>query len=108
MSKTIVCGNCHQQIKKNDDLVTSGGLLKLEPFCSKCYATKEKSFVGLFFNEQPVNSIGNIVFMVFMIGMASIAPFLDWAWGSLLFGLLALITIIERVYSYCVYERHVN
>ncbi|WP_108671864.1 hypothetical protein [Peribacillus acanthi] len=107
MAKAVYCDKCYREVEVRGDLVTTTMFLEVVPYHEECYAKDLKGVKTFLVSNQPLNGFsGNftaIVALLFMLGMLVFAEeSLKWM------SFLAIIPIIYRLYSYIVYERHLD
>ncbi|CQR45818.1 hypothetical protein BN1058_00056 [Paraliobacillus sp. PM-2] len=107
MSKAIYCDKCINEIKVRDDLVTATYVFVVVPYHEECYAKDLKGAKTFFLDNQPLNGFSGNLFFLFSIILAIIwcfiaEPSLKWL------SLFAITPIGYRLYSYLIYERHIE
>ncbi|WP_433745535.1 hypothetical protein [Falsibacillus pallidus] len=107
MTKKVYCEKCVKEIKFRDDLVTAVLFLKVVPYHSDCYAKDLKSAKTFFLDNKPLNgfsgNLGFVLALILAIGWSLISAGLSKWWS-----LLVIIAIGYRLYSYIMFERHVE
>ncbi|MBP0726420.1 hypothetical protein J5Y03_14765 [Bacillus sp. RG28] len=105
MNKTIYFDKCLREITVRNDLVTAILFFEVVPYHENCYAKDLKGVKTLFLDNQPINGFsGNFVTLLailFCIGCFFYEP-------MKYLSIIAIIQIIYRLYSYFVFERHIE
>lgn len=105
--KVIYCEKCVGEIEHREDLVTSTSFLTIVPYHEKCYAKDLKGFKTISLSNYPINGITSNVatIIIFILGIIWLIVAEDLEkWVSILF----LVPVIYRLYSYIVFERHLD
>lgn len=107
MKKTIYCEECSGVIHNKEDLVVAQFRMDVIPFHEDCYARELKGPKAIYIRNKPINGVsGNFsTFMFFLLGL-----------GILIFGVgdikyFSIVTINPigiRLYSYIMFERHLD
>lgn len=107
MKKIIYCEECSGVIDNKEDLVTAQLRQDVFPYHEECYARGLKGAKALYLRNKPINGFsGNFTaLMFFMLGLG----FLIFGVGDIkYFSLLTLISLAIRLYSYIMFERHLD
>ena len=104
MTKGVYCEKCEREIKFTGDLVTTIFMFQVVPYHEDCYAKDLKGMRGFFVSNNPINGIsGNIsAVLSIIIGIFAVL-FLDGFTKFL--GLLSLVSVGYRLYSYIRFEK---
>lgn len=107
LSKTVHCDKCLKEIRIRGDLVTATMFFQVVPYHEDCYGKDLKGAKTLFLNNQPINGFsGNfLTLLAFAIFIASLI--IDEE-TMIYLSILSLIAIMYRVYSFIIYERHLE
>ncbi|PEJ59020.1 MULTISPECIES: hypothetical protein [unclassified Bacillus (in: firmicutes)] len=107
MSKTVHCDRCSQEIRIRGDLVTATMFFQVVPYHEDCYAKDLKGAKTLILNNQPINGFsGN--FLTFIAIVVFILSFFINDETMIYLSILSAIPIIYRLYSFIIYERHLE
>ncbi|MFD4706696.1 hypothetical protein ACFWM3_17765 [Gottfriedia sp. NPDC058432] len=107
MAKTVYCDRCLKEIRIRGDLVTATMFFQVVPYHEDCYAKDLKGVKTLFLNNQPINGFsGN--FLSFLAFAICIATFFIDDHSMIYLLILALIAIMYRLYSFFIFERHLE
>ena len=104
MTQGVYCEKCDREIKFKGDLVTTTFVFIVVPYHEDCYAKDLKGMRTFFVSNNPINGIsGNITAIISIIIGIFALVFLD---GFTKFvGLLALVSVVYRLYSYIRFEK---
>ncbi|WP_407270210.1 hypothetical protein [Radiobacillus sp. PE A8.2] len=105
--RTVYCTKCLKEIRVRDDLVTATSFFIVDPYHTACYAEDLKGAKTLFLSNEPINGFaGNFVTIVALLAFIVILLIYDspFKWLSA----AALIVVGYRIYSYIVFERHIE
>ncbi|SFC34658.1 hypothetical protein SAMN02799633_00529 [Bacillus sp. UNCCL81] len=107
LAKTVHCDRCLKEIRIRGDLVTATMFFQVVPYHEDCYAKDLKGAKTLFLNNQPINGFsGN--FLTLLAFAVFIASFFIDDNSMIYLSVLALIAILYRLYSFFIFERHLE
>ena len=104
MTQGVYCEKCGREIKFAGDLVTTTFMFQVVPYHEDCFAKDLKGLRTFFVSNNPINGIaGNITVILSVIIGTFVIIFLDGL--TRFIGLLALISLSYRLYSYIRFEK---
>ncbi|MFD1019765.1 hypothetical protein [Thalassobacillus hwangdonensis] len=107
MQRPVYCDKCLKEIEYRDDLVTVLILWVVAPYHGDCYVREMKGARGFFLGDHPLNSFsGNVLFWMAIVATILFAIFGDGL--AKYAGLLAVVPVSYRAFSYFVYERQLQ
>ncbi|WP_088073044.1 hypothetical protein [Gottfriedia luciferensis] len=107
MSKIVYCDKCLKEIRIRGDLVTTTMFFQVVPYHEDCYAKDLKGAKTFFLSNQPINGFsGN--FLSFLAILICISTFFINDETMIYLFFFTLFPIIYRLYSYFIYERHLE
>lgn len=107
MSKQVYCDKCKREIRVRDDLVTPTIFFEVIPYHEECFAKDLKSIKTLFLDNHPINGfVGNMAAILACV-LIPMCFFIDDVKLKVIAAFL-IIGLIYRVYSYYVFERHLE
>ncbi|TCT24650.1 hypothetical protein EDD68_105107 [Melghiribacillus thermohalophilus] len=105
--KKVYCEKCTDEIKYRDDLTTARLFVEVVPYHNDCYAKDLKSAKTFFLDNQPINGTsGNFLGIISVFFILFFLLIVDGLEQIVAFAFV--IPLLYRVYSYVVYERHLE
>jgi hypothetical protein len=105
MQKPVICEYCKKPIPSQKELVTTKKLLNVHPYHEQCYSRELKGRKSFLLDNYPINGVsGNLVVLFSLLLTVILAFFLE-PFQTAIVGILALVTLFYRLYSYWTYEK---
>lgn len=105
MTRPILCARCSLPIGARAELTTAFKTGITQPYHNECFAESLMVHKSFLLNHYPVNGLsGNLSVIISFAAVILLTPYVD-VWLSVIFAVMAVITLIYRLLSYFIHEK---